>query len=412
MSLDIDLFAFLIFAIPAMIGLVRFALLIYPEKLLPRKMQVRKDMNYTPSVAVVVPCYNEGPFVYEAIKSIALSLYPKDKLKIFPQDDGSKDDSYQWMLKAAEDFPNVFPERNEKNLGKTNTYLRASERGQGSDIVMIVDSDTTLAPEALGRMMACFNDERLGVVGAPAGIWNPHHNMLTAIQVYLYIFGIRLIKIPESHFQGVAVVGGYSFAVRRHILEELKEEIRNRNWFGVPVKDGEDRFVTHLALLRGWGTYVEQGAEIRTQAMETYARYFGQQLRWRRSLIRTFFWFVRTFPTQVKKMNPAGLISLASSGLYALIMLLATIMVFVANPLGIFDFSKLIPGLFIIAVVMIGCSLAPHLKDQVPRNPFKIVLFFAWWIVYNFYLVVLSFFTLDQDAWGNRTLKKAENTND
>lgn len=217
MNLDLDLFAFIIFAIPALIGVIRFALLIYPEKLLPKSTQVRKNLNHKPTVAVVIPCYNEGPFVYEAIKSVALSNYPKDKLKIYPQDDGSKDDSYEWMLKAAQDFDNVFPERNAENLGKTNTYLRAAERGQDSDIVMIVDSDTTAAPEALARMMACFNDERIGVVGAPAGIWNPHHNMLTAIQVYLYIFGIRLIKIPESHFRGVAVVGGYAFAVRRKI---------------------------------------------------------------------------------------------------------------------------------------------------------------------------------------------------
>jgi len=313
------------------------------------------------------------------------------------------------MLKAAVDFPNVFPERNEVNKGKTNTYLRAAERGAESDIVMIVDSDTTLAPNALVKMMACFNDERIGVVGAPAGISNPHHNMLTAIQVYLYIFGIRLIKIPESHFQGVAVVGGYSFAVRRTVLEELKDEIRNRNWFGVPVKDGEDRFITHLALLRGWGTYVEQDAEIRTQAMETYQKYFGQQLRWRRSLIRTFFWFVRTYPTQLKKMNPAGMLSLASSGVAVLVLLLGTIFLFATNPLGIFAVTKMVPAAFLCVIVMIGCSVVPHLKDQVLRNPFKLVLFFSWWIVNNFWLVVLSFFTLDQDAWGNRDqVKKTE----
>jgi cellulose synthase/poly-beta-1,6-N-acetylglucosamine synthase-like glycosyltransferase len=358
-------------------------------------------------VAVVIPCYNEGPLVYESIKSVAMSEYPKGKIMIFPQDDGSVDDSYQYMLKAAAEFPDiVFPERNEKNLGKTNTYLRAAERGKGSEIVMIVDSDSTVAPNAIAKMMACFNDSRIGVVGAPAGISNPHHNMLTAIQVYLYIFGIRLIKIPESHFLGVAVVGGYAFAVRRVVLEELADEIRNRNWFGVPVKDGEDRFVTHLALLRGWGTYVEQDAEVRTTAMETYPKYFGQQLRWRRSLIRTFFWFVRTYPTQCKTMNPAGAWSLISSGIAVLVLLLAMVFLVVTNPLGLFAATKLIPAIFLLATVMVGCSLVPHLKDQVVNNPAKLILFFSWWIVNNFWLVVLSFFTLDQDAWGNRAIKK------
>lgn len=405
--MNFDLFTFLLFSIPFMIAIVRFALMLWPEVILPKGMQVKKDMNYKPTIAVVIPCYNEGQLVYESIKSVATCNYPDGKLMIYPQDDGSIDDSFEWMQKAARDFPNVFPERNENNLGKTNTYLRAAERGD-SDIVMIVDSDTTVAPDAIAKMMACFNDERIGVVGAPAGISNPHHSMLTAIQVYLYIFGIRLIKIPEAHFHGCAVVGGYAFAVRRKVLNELKDEIRNRNWFGVPVKDGEDRFITHLALLRGWGTYVEQGAEVRTTAMETYQKYFGQQLRWRRSLIRTFLWFVRTFPDQVKRMNPAGLLSLASSGVCVLILLMGTFFLFITNPLGIFNPTKMIPAMFIGAAVMVACSMVPHLKDQVLNNPFKLVLFFSWWIVNNFYLVLLSFFTLDQDAWGNRAITKKQ----
>lgn len=405
--MNLELYGFLLFSIPAVIALVRFGLMVFPEGLLPHELHVRKDLNHTPTIAIVIPCYNEGPLVYESIKSCAINSYPQSKVKVYPQDDGSTDDSYEWMVKAGKDFSNVFPERNEKNLGKTNTYLRAAERSK-SEIVMIVDSDTTLAPNALQNMMACFADSRIGVVGAPAGISNPHHNMLTAIQVYLYIFGIRLIKIPESHFHGVAVVGGYAFAVRRTVLQELKPEIRNRNWFGVPVKDGEDRFITHLSLLHGWGTYVEQSAEVRTTAMETYSKYFGQQLRWRRSLIRTFFWFVRTFPSQVKNMNPAGLLSLMSSGLCVLILLLGTVVLMTTNTLGIFAATKFVLAIFLGSLVMIGCSLVPHLKDQVLNNPLKLVLFLAWWIVNNFYLVVLSFFTLDQDAWGNRTKKIKE----
>jgi hypothetical protein len=39
------------------------------------------------------------------------------------------------------------------------------------------------------------------------------------------------------------------------------------------------------------------------------------------------------------------------------------------------------------------------LKDQWVLNPFKMGYFLAWWVVNEFYLVILSLVTLDQDAW-------------
>ena len=398
--MNIDLLAFLVFTLPVFIFLVRFGLMAYPESSLPEGMKVKKDLTFTPSIAVIVPCYNEGSPVFDSIRSIALSVYGGE-LSAYPQDDGSKDDSYEWMLKAQRDFPNVFPEQNEVNKGKTHTYIRAMNRSD-SELVMIVDSDTTVAPDAIAKMAACFADERIGVVGAPLGATNPNHSMLTAIQTYLYMFGLRLAKISESHFQGVAVIGGYALMVRRHLLKELEPEILKRNWFGVPVKDGEDRFVTHLSLLRGWGTYVEQGAEIRSYAMDTYSKYFGQQLRWKRSLIRTFFWVIRTLPYQVRNMKPSALLALFGSGVTVTILLIGTLFTLGTNPAAIFDPAKFVTLAFVSCIVMIVCSLKSNLKDQYLNNPLRLLLFTAWWVVNLFYLVILSLGTLEKDSWGNR----------
>jgi N-acetylglucosaminyltransferase len=404
MMIPIELIAYLVFALPSCVVLFRFAMMIYPEQALPVFMQVKRDINRTPTVAVIIPTYNEGQPVYEAIKSVALSKYPKDKLSIYPQDDGSKDDSYGWIMKASYDFPNVFPQENGENLGKTLTYIKGLDRSE-SDIVLIIDSDTTVAPEAINKIMANFADPRIGVVGAVCGTANPNHNILTAIQTQLYFFGQRLAKVAESHFQGVAVIGGYALAVRRQVLLELKPHILNRNWFGVIVKDGEDRFITHLALLRGWNTYVEQRAEIRTFAMDTYPKYFGQQLRWKRSLIRTFLWVMRTLPKQVKTINLAALFALCASAFTALVLFMMFLFIVFVNPSAIFEPMRLVHLVFITALVYTACLNVKQIKDQLVNNPFKMIMFLAWWIVNIFYLVLLSLFTLDQDAWGNREIK-------
>jgi hyaluronan synthase len=400
----LDLYTFLVFMVPATIIGLRFALMMWPEAALPESMRVKKDPAFKPTVAVIIPCYNEGAPVYDSIKSIALSDYPADKLKIYPQDDGSKDNSYGWMMKASYDFPNVFPQENGKNCGKTITYLNAIDRSE-SDIVIVVDSDVTISPETIARMMANFADPKMGVVGAVVGVSNANHSPLTALQTQLYFFGQRLAKVSESHFQGVAVIGGYALAVRRHLILELKPEIVGRNWFGVPVKDGEDRFITHLSLLRGWNTYIEQGAETRTAAMDTYAKFFGQQLRWKRSLIRTFFWVIRTLPMQFRQMNLAALLAMLSS--VCIVFLLFSFMLYTAliNPAALISPDHMLRLLIVGTFVNLIFTRVGKLKDQWVLNPFKMGYFLAWWVVNEFYLVILSLVTLDQDAWGNREIK-------
>src|SRR5690606_17470198 len=51
-----------------------------------------------PSCTVIVPAYNEGKLVYETLVSLYESDFPKEKLQIISIDDGSKDDTWHWMI--------------------------------------------------------------------------------------------------------------------------------------------------------------------------------------------------------------------------------------------------------------------------------------------------------------------------
>src|SRR5690554_8160371 len=46
-----------------------------------------------PTLTIIVPAYNEGFFVFDTLKSIAQSNYPKDKLQLIAIDDGNNDRS-------------------------------------------------------------------------------------------------------------------------------------------------------------------------------------------------------------------------------------------------------------------------------------------------------------------------------
>ena len=56
-----------------------------------------------PTCAVIVPAYNEGEQVYPSLMSILKSDYPADKLQIIAVNDGSDDDTLEWMKKAETD---------------------------------------------------------------------------------------------------------------------------------------------------------------------------------------------------------------------------------------------------------------------------------------------------------------------
>ena len=235
--------------------------------------KIQKDYTYRPTVSVLMPCYNEGKTVYETIESISHSNYPNDRFEVIAQDDCSADDSYQWMLKAQRDFTNikVRVERNSENSGKARTVCNALEQSTG-EIIISIDSDCIFHPDAIRELTACFSEPKIGSVGGRVGIRNPNASAITAIQTFIYYAAFQLYKIPENWTRSVGCISGCLFAIRRELLLRIEPKIRSRHWFGIPVNQGEDRFLTHQTLLHGYGTYVNNDALCWTTAPATLTR--------------------------------------------------------------------------------------------------------------------------------------------
>lgn len=391
-----------------MVGIVRY-LIGGIIRIVNPNVGVRKDYNYVPTVSILLPCYNEGSHVYDTIVSINKSNYPKDKLEVIVTDDCSIDDSSDWVLKAGRDFPNVHAFKNAVNEGKTQTILNALARSK-ADVVIIVDSDTLLGENSIRELMACLGDPRLGAVGGPASVRNPNDNALTGFQVYLYYLGFQLGKSIENLSRTVGVIGGYFFAIRREIFEDIRPDLEARNWFGVKVKDGEDRFITHNILLRGHGTYMDMKATCWTTVPNTYAKYWGQQLRWRRTTIRDFFFTLRRI---AQHGIHHGLLSLYVYVLTPVIVLISIIYVallFFSAPMDWLDPEKI---MLFIGYAYIALTLVRWLHpEQTVRSPLKVLMWSMWWVVNNLLLAPLALFTLDADGWGTRDKKAIVKANE
>ena len=163
---------------------------------------------------------------------------------------------------------------------------------------------------------------------------NPNDSVITAIQTLIYYSAFQLYKIPENWTRSICCISGCLFAIRRELLLDIEPAIRARNWFGVPVNQGEDRFLTHQTLLRGYGTYINNDALCWTTVPNTLSVLFKQQLRWRRSIVRDFFFTMKTLPQHVWKLHPNTVFTLVLTPVGALVGLLVVVSMLTQDPLS------------------------------------------------------------------------------
>lgn len=396
----------LIMVVCLLISVVKYVMGIILKISFP-SAKIQKDYSYQPTVSVLMPCFNEGKTVYETIESISKSNYPVEKFEVIAQDDCSVDDSYEWMLKAQRDFANIRIRtgRNASNSGKARTVCNAMEHSS-AEVIISIDSDCIFHEDAIRELTACFSEPKVGSVGGRVGVRNPNDSVITAIQAVIYYSAFQLYKIPENWTRSVCCISGCLFAIRRELLQEIEPAIRARNWFGVPVNQGEDRFLTHQTLLRGYGTYINTDALCWTTVPNTLAVLFKQQLRWRRSIVRDFFYTLKALPEHVWKLHPNAVWTLVLTPLGAVVGLLVVITTLSSDPMA---WTGPVP---LLAALGIGAVLTWVIKKYSAReavaHPLAFGAYVAWSMVSSLLLTPLALLTMDSADWGTRTKQASE----
>jgi cellulose synthase/poly-beta-1,6-N-acetylglucosamine synthase-like glycosyltransferase len=239
--------------------------------------------DYEPTVTAVIPMFNEGRAIQETLRSLLESTYPANKLRIICIDDCSSDDSYELAREIARGSNGRLKViRNRQNMGKRRSIIRAV-RMTDSEIILSVDSDVVVDKNAVGQLVRRFTSDRIAAVGGWVDIRNKHDNWLTRMQVVKYWYGYYFLKNIEWGFRRVMCLSGCLTAYRRSVLVELDPVLEKRSILGVPIKYGEDRFLTRQIIKAGYLTTMTLDARCRTFVPNTLAAYFSQQLRWRRS---------------------------------------------------------------------------------------------------------------------------------
>lgn len=115
-------------------------------------------------LSIVIPAYNEEKTLEELVNKVLEVQLPYNFTKeIVIVNDGSKDNSWQIMLKLAATHKEINSIQNEKNLGKTQTVRNGILKSTG-DFVVIQDADLEYDPNEISDLLKLAVDEKLDIV--------------------------------------------------------------------------------------------------------------------------------------------------------------------------------------------------------------------------------------------------------
>ncbi|MGC1497462.1 MAG: glycosyltransferase [Sulfitobacter sp.] len=254
----------LIFWTVLVIGLVRAIVLLLLTAL--RKRHVGPDTQDLPSVTVVIPAFNEANVIGRCIDYVLATDYAD--FDVIVVDDGSNDDTYAAAMAFA-DHPlvNVITQHNQGKAAAMNAALFETD----SDVLICIDADSQLHPQAVGLMAAHFSDPKIGAVAGRVVVGN-RTNILTRLQALEYITAQSIERRAKEVLNAITVVPGAIGAWRTNALMEA-------GIFSTETLT-EDADMTMAIIRSDYRVIYEDRAVAVTETPATVGGLMAQRLRW------------------------------------------------------------------------------------------------------------------------------------
>jgi biofilm PGA synthesis N-glycosyltransferase PgaC len=241
----------------------------------------RQRLAAYPAVTVLIAAYNEAAAIGETIASAAGEDYPGE-LEILVLNDGSTDATVAVAEEARRKLtakPRVsvriidYP----FNRGKA-AVLNAGLREAKHELIVTIDGDTRLKPDALAYIVERLESDPEGTVAVAGAVLvrNSRTNLMTGAQEWDYFHGIAAVKRMQSMYHGTLVAQGAFSVYRKSALFDVG---------GWPECVGEDIVLTWALLKKGHRIGYAEDAIVFTNAPTTFKQFALQRKRWSRGLI-------------------------------------------------------------------------------------------------------------------------------
>jgi cellulose synthase/poly-beta-1,6-N-acetylglucosamine synthase-like glycosyltransferase len=284
---------------------------------LRQKRYVAPDESWTPLVSLVVTVYNEDLGVlHRCLRSIDRQDYAR--LEAFVIDDRSS--NRENIVEVLEEFASgrfrvMLPD---ENRGKREAQRSVLDDVAG-EIIVTTDSDTTLPPDCVRRMVERFTDPKIGAVTGDVKVTNRNENLLTRLIGYRYWSAFHQERAAQSFFKVVMCCSGPLSAYRRAVVDRVKDDYVSQVFLGQICTFGDDRHLTNLILREGYDVVFYNRALAHTQAPATISGYIRQQVRWNKSFYREMLWTLKF----AHKRHPYMVLDLLLQGLLPFMLMIA-----------------------------------------------------------------------------------------
>lgn len=240
-------------------------------------------------VDIIIPVFNEEPDLLEACIQSALRQDHPGGVRVIVVDDGSPNRARIEPVYAAAEKAGAIVIGSARNVGKRRAQALALPRCTG-EIVVTLDSDSVLAPDAVRRLTRQFRDPKVGAATGFVDVANITANLLTRVQRIRYWMAFNQERAAQTRFRTVMCCSGPLAAYRLEVFRSVAEDYLGQRYGGVECTYGDDRHLTNLILGAGYDTVFDAGAVAYTNVPERLRQFLKQQLRWNKSFYRELIW--------------------------------------------------------------------------------------------------------------------------
>lgn len=245
------------------------------------------ELKEQPKVSILLPCFNEEATIEATVEGLLELTYANYELVMI--NDKSTDGTLQKMKQIVSKYPNYqikildMPENGGKARG-----LNAALKMIDSDYIMVVDSDSYVAPNALEKLMAMLlSSEKYGAVtGAP--VIQNRTTLLGKLQTLEYIGIIGNIKRAQTlFFNRIMTISGVLVVYRVKALRKI-------NYFD-PSAMTEDIDATWRLYMKKYLVGYQPEARCYILAPESVKGLFKQRTRWAVGGLEVLTKYIRKF---------------------------------------------------------------------------------------------------------------------
>jgi cellulose synthase/poly-beta-1,6-N-acetylglucosamine synthase-like glycosyltransferase/spore germination protein YaaH/peptidoglycan/xylan/chitin deacetylase (PgdA/CDA1 family) len=328
--------------------------------------------DFQPVVSVLIPAYNEEDVIVYTVNSILESDYPR--LEVIVVDDGSSDGTGE-LLDAQFGRNPAVRIIHQPNGGKPAALSHALAEASSS-IIVTIDADTAIEPDAISKLVRHFVNPRVGAVAGNVKVGN-RISWLTRWQALEYVTSQNLEKRAFDLLNCIPVVPGALSAWRA-------EAINDSGGFSADTV-AEDTDLTITIRRAGWKIDYEEEAIGWTNAPETAATLIRQRFRWTFGTLQAFWKHRNTLGRA--KYGTLGWIALPNIFLFQLLL-----------PL----FSPVIDLLFLGSLVLYGASQFhfTHLSQvYTAADVERSLVFFIGFMLIDFLTCIVAFALEHHEDW-------------